>query len=32
MTWFRRKAAGGLRTEDDLRRVLNRVRYRSVEC
>jgi peptidoglycan/xylan/chitin deacetylase (PgdA/CDA1 family) len=31
MTWFRRKAAGGLRTEDDLRRVLNRVRYRSVE-
>ena len=31
MTWFRKKAAGGLRTEDDLRRVLNRLRYRSVE-
>jgi peptidoglycan/xylan/chitin deacetylase (PgdA/CDA1 family) len=31
MTWFRHKAAGGLRTEDDLRRMLNRVRYRSVE-
>jgi len=25
--WFRRKLAGGMRVEDDLRRVLNRVRY-----
>lgn len=25
--WFRRKVAGGMRVEDDLRRVLNRVRY-----
>ncbi|HEX5615212.1 MAG TPA: polysaccharide deacetylase family protein [Acidimicrobiia bacterium] len=25
--WFRRKLAGGMRTEDDLRRVLNRFRY-----
>jgi peptidoglycan/xylan/chitin deacetylase (PgdA/CDA1 family) len=31
MTWFRHKAAGGLHAEDDLRQVLNRVRYRSVE-
>ena len=27
MLWFRRKAAGGLRLEDDLREVLNRRRY-----
>lgn len=25
--WFRRKLAGGMRTEDDLRRAINRVRY-----
>ena len=31
MTWFRHKAAGGLRAEDDVRRVLNRVRYRSID-
>lgn len=29
MRWFRAKAAGGLGLEDDLRRVANRVRYRS---
>jgi peptidoglycan/xylan/chitin deacetylase (PgdA/CDA1 family) len=29
MMWFRRKADGGLRTEDDLRRLVNRVRYAS---
>lgn len=27
MSWFRHKAAGGLRFEDDLRRVVNRRRY-----
>jgi peptidoglycan/xylan/chitin deacetylase (PgdA/CDA1 family) len=27
--WFRRKATGGLGAEDDLRRVLNRLRYRG---
>jgi len=27
MTWFRHKAAGGMRFEDDLRRILNRRRY-----
>jgi len=27
MVWFRRKAAGGLRLEDELREVLNRRRY-----
>lgn len=27
MTWFRRKADGGLRLEDDLREVVNRRRY-----
>ncbi len=26
---FRRKVAGGMRTEDDIRRVVNRLRYRS---
>lgn len=29
--WFRRKAAGGLGAEDDLRRLVNRVRYRGLE-
>lgn len=29
LRWFRRKATGGLRVEDDLRRALNRVRYRG---
>ena len=29
MRWFRRKAAGGMAMEDDLRRVVNRVRYAS---
>ena len=29
MRWFRRKAAGGMTIEDDLRRVVNRVRYSS---
>ena len=29
MGWFRRKAAGGLRAEDDLRRLANRLRYAS---
>lgn len=29
--WFRRKAGGGLRVEDDLRRLANRVRYRGLE-
>lgn len=29
--WFRRKAAGGLRAEDDLRRLANRLRYRGLE-
>lgn len=28
-TYFRRKAAGGMRLEDDVRRGLNRVRYRG---
>ena len=28
--WFRRKATGGLSFEDDLRRGLNRVRYRNL--
>ena len=27
MGWFRRKARGGLRLEDDLRRLANRRRY-----
>jgi peptidoglycan/xylan/chitin deacetylase (PgdA/CDA1 family) len=27
--WFRRKVAGGLRLEDDLRRTANRLRYRD---
>jgi hypothetical protein len=27
MTWFRRKADGGMRLEDDVRRVVNRRRY-----
>lgn len=27
--WFRRKAAGGMRLEDDLRRTANRLRYRG---
>lgn len=27
--WFRRKADGGMRLEDDLRRLANRVRYRG---
>jgi peptidoglycan/xylan/chitin deacetylase (PgdA/CDA1 family) len=31
MTWFRRKAAGGLRLEDDLRSLVNRRRYAGVE-
>jgi len=29
MRWFERKATGGMRLEDDLRRVANRVRYRG---
>lgn len=29
--WFRAKASGGLRAEDDLRRLANRVRYRKLE-
>jgi peptidoglycan/xylan/chitin deacetylase (PgdA/CDA1 family) len=29
MRWFRTKVAGGMRLEDDLRRGLNRVRYRG---
>lgn len=29
MRWFRRKAAGGMALEDDLRRVVNRRRYRE---
>lgn len=28
--WFRRKVEGGLRAEDDLRRTLNRLRYRRL--
>lgn len=28
--WFRHKAAGGMRLEDDLRRGMNRVRYRKL--
>lgn len=28
MRWFRVKAAGGMRLEDDVRRLVNRVRYR----
>jgi peptidoglycan/xylan/chitin deacetylase (PgdA/CDA1 family) len=31
MEYFTKKAAGGMRLEDDLRRVLNRWRYRGVE-
>jgi len=31
MGWFRRKATGGMRVEDDLRRLLNRFRYRSAQ-
>ena len=27
MTWFRRKAEGGMRLEDELREVVNRRRY-----
>ncbi len=27
MRWFRAKADGGLRFEDDVRRVVNRLRY-----
>jgi peptidoglycan/xylan/chitin deacetylase (PgdA/CDA1 family) len=29
MPWFRRKAVGGMRVEDDLRRTVNRLRYRG---
>jgi hypothetical protein len=29
MTWFRRKVAGGMGLEDDLRRLANRRRYAS---
>lgn len=29
--WFRRKALGGLRLEDDLRRGVNRMRYRKLD-
>ena len=29
MRWFRRKVAGGMRLEDDLRRGANRLRYRG---
>lgn len=29
--WFRRKALGGMRSEDDLRRLANRVRYRKLD-
>ena len=29
MRWFRRKAVGGMRLEDDLRRTANRLRYRG---
>jgi peptidoglycan/xylan/chitin deacetylase (PgdA/CDA1 family) len=28
--WFRRKAQGGMRAEDDLRRSINRIRYRAL--
>jgi hypothetical protein len=30
MRWFERKVAGGMRLEDDLRRVANRWRYAGV--
>ncbi len=29
MRWFRRKVAGGMRFEDDVRRIVNRRRYAS---
>jgi hypothetical protein len=29
MRWFRRKAAGGMTLEDDVRRLVNRRRYRG---
>ncbi len=29
--WFRRKATGGMSFENDLRDLLNRVRYRDAE-
>ena len=29
--WFRRKAVGGMHTEDDLRRLANRLRYRKLD-
>lgn len=29
--WFQKKAAGGMRAEDDLRRTANRLRYRGLE-
>lgn len=29
LRWFRRKASGGMRGEDDLRRAVNRLRYRG---
>ena len=29
MRWFRRKADGGMRLEDDLRRRVNELRYRG---
>ncbi len=32
MRWFRRKAHGGLRAEDDLRRAVNRARYRGLDA
>jgi hypothetical protein len=28
--WFRRKAMGGMHLEDDLRRSINRLRYRGL--
>lgn len=31
MRWFRRKVAGGLSAEDDLRRTVNRLRYRGLD-
>jgi hypothetical protein len=31
MQYFARKVAGGMRLEDDVRRVLNRWRYRGVK-
>jgi hypothetical protein len=29
MRWFRRKVAGGMALEDDVRRLVNRLRYRG---